>query len=270
MNIGYCLQGQPYSQTAIQLEMKEWKRLGHHIDIIDIEKPLEKKVIKNCEFIIAHFSFQGIWASRWGIPYVVYPHAYDIWRDNGVALHKASSSKNCKWVACESKYHKRRFIEWKIPKPLYVVYGAIDVNYYKRTKPLGNRILCGGRLKLKKGLIYAVRGYKDITVFGKGQQVMNQLKAENPHAEYLGFISTKDYKNLLEDSWLFVSPNIVDERTGDMDGIPATCMEAMLMELQVISTHISGIPELLPHIHLHTPEEIASGKIEINKKESCG
>ena len=55
-----------------------------------------------------------------------------------------------------------------------------------------------------------------------------------------------------------------------MDGIPATCMEAMLMELQVITTDISGIPELLPHVHIHTLNEITSGNISLKKKRNVG
>jgi glycosyltransferase involved in cell wall biosynthesis len=269
MNLGYCLQGQPYSQTAIQLEMAEWKRRGYLVDIIDIEKPLNRQVIKNCDFIICHFSYQGIWASRWGIPYAVYPHAYDIWKDQGMALHRATSNNNCKWIACESKYHKKKFQEWGLKKPLNLIYGAIDVDYFKRTKPLGDKVVGGGRLREKKGLIYAVKGFRDITIFGKGEEIMNQLKQENPNATYLGFISKDEYKNLLENSWLFVSPNII-ARDGDMDGIPATIMESMLMELQILTTSTSGIPELSPYVHMHTTDEIASGDINIEKERNIG
>lgn len=270
MNLGYCLQGQPFSQTAIQLEIKEWKRRKIHVDVIDIEKPLDKKIIKNCDFIIAHFSYQGIYTKRWGIPYAVYPHAYDIWKDQGMALQQAVNSNNCKFVACESKYHMNKFKEWDIHKPLHLVYGAIDIDFFKKKKKeLGDKIVAGGRLKPKKGLEYAVKGYKDITIFGKGEQMIEKLKQINPHVTFLGFISKEKYRNLLDNAWLFVSPNIIAP-DGDMDGIPATCMEAMLMELQVISTPISGIPELLPYIHLHSPEDIASGKLEIQKERNIG
>jgi glycosyltransferase involved in cell wall biosynthesis len=268
MKLGYCLQGQPYSQTAIQLEIAEWRKRGIEVEIIDIEKPLDSKIIKSRDFIICHFSYQGIYARRWGIPYAVYPHAYDIWRDQGIALKRSINSNNCKWVACESAYHKKMFEQWGIDKPLSIVYGAIDIDYYKRTKDPGDKIIAGGRLKPKKGLQYAVKGYNNITIFGKGQE-LDKLKVINPNATYTGFITKDQYKNLMEEAWLFVSPNIIDSN-GDMDGIPATCMEAMLMELQVITTPISGIPELLPYVHLHSPEEIASGKIEIPKERNIG
>jgi glycosyltransferase involved in cell wall biosynthesis len=46
---------------------------------------------------------------------------------------------------------------------------------------------------------------------------------------------------------------------GDMDGIPASLMEAMAMELPVITTRLSGIPELVEdgrHGRLVEPEDL--------------
>ena len=72
MNIGYVLQGYPVkSQTWIPLEIRELERRGHKVDVIDIEKPLNAKVIKNCDFLLCHFSYQGLHAGRWGIPFAV-------------------------------------------------------------------------------------------------------------------------------------------------------------------------------------------------------
>jgi len=43
---------------------------------------------------------------------------------------------------------------------------------------------------------------------------------------------------------MFILPCIIAEN-GDRDGIPVALMEAMAMELPVISTTVSGIPELV-------------------------
>jgi glycosyltransferase involved in cell wall biosynthesis len=43
-----------------------------------------------------------------------------------------------------------------------------------------------------------------------------------------------------------VQPCVLDA-SGDRDGIPTTLMEAMAMQLPVISTNVSGIPELVQH-----------------------
>lgn len=267
MNIGYCLQGYPVkSQTWIPLEVKELERRGHHIEIIDVEKPLNRRIIKNCDFIICHFSFQGIHAKRWGIPYGVIAHAYDIWRDDGKSLTFASKSKNCKWIAGETQYHLDRYKNWDIDKPQIIIPLATDTELFYKKKNIGDKVVCGGRFKEKKGLEYAVKGYKDIHVYGKGESYLRKLKEINPDLTYHGWLSRDGLRDLLDECWLLVSPNL-QARDGDMDGQPCVIREAMLMEMQVLTTPIAGIPEL-KYIHLSTPEEIAKGNIEIPKKRN--
>jgi glycosyltransferase involved in cell wall biosynthesis len=53
-------------------------------------------------------------------------------------------------------------------------------------------------------------------------------------------------KPYLQRADLFVQPCVLDP-SGDRDGIPTTLMEAMAMKLPVISTSVSGIPELVQH-----------------------
>ena len=45
---------------------------------------------------------------------------------------------------------------------------------------------------------------------------------------------------------MFVLPSVVTSR-GDRDGIPVALMEAMAVGLPVVSTRVSGIPELVVH-----------------------
>ena len=53
-------------------------------------------------------------------------------------------------------------------------------------------------------------------------------------------------KRLLRTSDLFVLPCVV-AADGDQDGIPVALMEAMALGVPVISTPVSGIPELIQH-----------------------
>lgn len=255
MNIGYCLQGYPVkSQTWIPLEIKELERRGHHIDIIDIEKPLQPKVIKNCDFILCHFSYQGIHARRWGVPYGILPHAYDIWKDQGQALHMATKSRFCKFVGCDTTYHAEKFIDWKIKKPLYDCPVCCDTDFFKKKKPdLGDKIIAGGRNKEKKGLKYAM-AFTDIHLYGGKNEELLKL---NSTAKYLGWIKKEEYRDLMDDSWLYVSPN-VKAKDGDMDGQCTTIKEALLMELQVLTTSIAGNRDYW-HVHFSTPEDINMG-----------
>ena len=86
-------------------------------------------------------------------------------------------------------------------------------------------------------------------------------------ADSLGLKGNVDFLGPMDNSavcaWLrtldlFVLPCRQDEQ-GDMDGIPVVLMEAMMSGVSVISTKISGIPELIRHEHeglLVEPESI--------------
>ena len=64
-----------------------------------------------------------------------------------------------------------------------------------------------------------------------------QLHDSLPHARVV---------ELLEQADLFVLPSVT-ARSGDMEGIPVSLMEAMAQGLPVVSTQHSGIPELVAH-----------------------
>ena len=57
-------------------------------------------------------------------------------------------------------------------------------------------------------------------------------------------IFVEQVKTYLNQTDIFVLPCVV-ARNGDMDGIPVVLMEAMACEVAVVSTRVSGIPELI-------------------------
>ncbi len=61
-----------------------------------------------------------------------------------------------------------------------------------------------------------------------------------------GTIFQEELRDYLERAAMFVLPCVVAE-DGDMDGIPVVLMEAMAMQVPVISTTVSGVPELITH-----------------------
>ena len=64
--------------------------------------------------------------------------------------------------------------------------------------------------------------------------------------EFLGALSHAEVAQWLCALDYFVLPCVKDSN-GDMDGIPVALMEAMLIGVPVISTDISGLPELVIH-----------------------
>ena len=272
MIIGYCLQGYPVkSQTWIPLEIAELEKRGHKINIIDVQKQLNGKSIKECDFILCHFSYQGIHAKRWGVPYGILPHAYDIWRDQGTALKVALMSKNCKFIGCDTEFHKQKYIEWKIDKPLFDCPVCCDTEFFnKKNKDLGNKIVAGGRNTEKKGLKYTSKFDNLYLYGGKNRELISQ----NPTINYMGWLDKEKLRDLLDECWLYVSPNVIAS-TGDMDGQCTTIKEALMMELQVLTTNVAGNREY-KHVHFSSPEDIGKGfdgeeyKKIVKKKNSKG
>lgn len=62
----------------------------------------------------------------------------------------------------------------------------------------------------------------------------------------LGARKQEEVRGYLSRASMFVLPSIVTSR-GDRDGIPVALMEAMAVGLPVVSTRVSGIPELVVH-----------------------
>lgn len=92
--------------------------------------------------------------------------------------------------------------------------------------------------KLK--LILAGEGY----LKPKMQQLAALLGIKE-YVEFPGLVNKVQAKELMEQANAFVHHSVVSGSVGDMEGIPNALMEAMAMELPILSTLHSGIPELV-------------------------
>ncbi len=64
------------------------------------------------------------------------------------------------------------------------------------------------------------------------------------YVEFVGFVSPMEAKELMQNADVFVHHSITTDN-GNQEGIPNALMEAMAMELPVLSSYHSGIPELV-------------------------
>ena len=84
--------------------------------------------------------------------------------------------------------------------------------------------------------------------------------------DFIGPLSHENVPLWLRNLDLFVLPCQKDAN-GDMDGIPVVLMEAMLSGVPVISTRLSGIPELIEHkkegllVEQKSPDDLASAML---------
>lgn len=120
------------------------------------------------------------------------------------------------------------------------------------------RILSIGRLVKKKGFTHGINAVATLLkafpkmeylIVGDGP-LKDSLKESIDKADadgrikILGWKTQEEIVELMRTSHLFLAPSVTDDQ-GDQEGVPVVLMEAMATGLPVISTHHSGIPELV-------------------------
>ena len=193
-----------------------------------------------------------------GIPFTVTAHANDIFVRNFLLLEKARRSAKFLTV---SKYNIEYLRKFRLPEEkLGVVRCGVSLPSPAKW-PVANvksayRIGTLGRLVEKKGvetLLNAVAGMPEVylSIAGDGP-----LRAElEAHTNDLGIASRVEFVGSLSHhavaDWMagldLFALACKQDRNGDMDGIPVVLMEAMSQGIPVVSTRLSGIPELVIH-----------------------
>lgn len=225
------------------------------------------------EWLHSHFADQAaemamLVSMLSGIPWSFTPHAHDLWHQPRRLADKVSRAA---FVAAISEHNRRWCLErfgalGRGHFPLVRV--GIDTARFSR-KRLGAadkrapdaplRVLSVGRLIAKKGhdlLLQAGRlaaGRErplEVRIAGDGpdEPRLRELAGEAPGSGCtVRFLGPLDGEGVLEELARADIFALACRRSpeGDMDGIPVSLMEAMAMELPVVTTRLSGIPELV-------------------------
>lgn len=225
-------------------------------------------LIRNqCQHLHVHFAHVptdiAMYAASFsGITFSVMAHANDLFERGWLLPEKVERSA---FFATISEFNIRYLASNKavvIDKLCIIRCGVnseqfVQRNDFSENQPI--RIGVVGRLVEKKGidtLIRAIALLKEreqhvkLFVAGSGpleNDLVGLVKSQDldqnnvmflgaiPHSQVADFITSLD---------IFILPCKKDEN-GDMDGIPVVLMEAMLSGVPVISTDLSGIPELV-------------------------
>lgn len=226
----------------------------------------------NIDLLHAHFAWlpgaaTWICARLLDLPFTTTVHAYDIYFSNDLLPLVTGQTDR---IVAISEYNRQQVISSTACQPQKVSVVHCGVNLDGLPQPLQKpdqgpangplKLLSVGSLVAKKGhpyLLTACRLLKEqqvhftCTIIGGGpdepalrQQIeaagLEQsvtLMGARPHAEIMAAYADHD---------LFVLASVVTP-TGDRDGIPVVLMEAGAMGLPLISTEVSGIPELVRH-----------------------
>jgi len=195
-----------------------------------------------------------------GIPFSITLHAADIYSE----VHPLEKSlNNAAFFATISQYNRQYLIEQMRmdPESIHVIHCGVSpvarLPYQARGDQSG-LILSVGRMTDKKGFDLLIRAVGQLNA--KGLKVKAKIIGDGPLRQKLEKLITElsldrqieltgsmDHGAVMEaiqDCDLFVLPCRQAEN-GDMDGIPVVLMEAMAAGKPVVSTAISGIPELV-------------------------
>lgn len=200
-----------------------------------------------------------------GIPFSFTVHAHDIFLGLRLIREKIELSK---FVVAISSYNKK-FIKERCPtineNKIRVIHCGVDFKklaVFNSNGSVQKRpfvILSVGRLVETKGFKYLLeacsilveRGISGFIckIVGQGplrgelEELTLRLGLEEL-VQFLGPLPSDTVFPLLKEADLSVLSSVVDQ-DGNMDGIPVYLMEAMASGRPVISTYISGIPELI-------------------------
>jgi glycosyltransferase involved in cell wall biosynthesis len=204
------------------------------------------------------------------IPYTVQARAYDIHRNTSVAGLPAKLV-NADFVVTNARYNQS-VLEPLLPRggkgKVHVIYEGIDLNRVRPARPKKDadsvlKMLAVANLVEAKGLEYLIRACKILK--DRGRSISCEIIGRRMPAESNTFIRLEKLRRALalEDEVVFLGPQSFDvvlqkygeadifvlpsvvAPNGSGDVTPNALIEAMAMQLPVISTRSRGIPEIV-------------------------
>jgi glycosyltransferase involved in cell wall biosynthesis len=242
-----------------------FRRFGQAL-VLSAEFPEDGAIIYS-HFIHTPSSVAKYAAGIMSIPWSASAHAKDIWTSPDWELKDKLASME--WlVTCTSNGHAHLQNLADEPDKVRLVYHGLDLSKFSKQKniPLGPdgsdpdnpvRLLTVARPVEKKGLDTLVLALAKLssdlhwhwTQVGTGEdsdklaEMVSELGLGNK-VTFAGSMAQADVIKQYQENDLFVLPCRI-AKSGDRDGLPNVLVEAQSQAMMVISTPISGVPELV-------------------------
>lgn len=197
-----------------------------------------------------------------GIPYSITAHAHDIQITTQMLRTKFSSASFAVTISDYNKELLRSIVGDGVASKIHVLHCGVDTSFFKPPQSHRERsrisILCVASYKDMKGHKFLIEACKILKerglsftchLVGDGPlreaiaERIRNAKLQNDVMMY-GPLSRPVVREMQREMDIAVLPSVKGAR-GDMEGIPVSLMEAMACSLPVVSTRLSGIPELV-------------------------
>ncbi len=252
-------------ETVGSREPDRWSRFVHAGMLAN---ELEAQRIRH---VHAHFASEpaalaAVAATMIGGTYSISAHAKDIYMSDPVAL--AQRLRGAQFTVTCTEYNRHHLQRIGGPgASVHRMYHGIDLERFaRRTGPQGRNqvqppvILSVGRLREKKGFPTLIEACAQLVArqvpfrceiigYGPDEAVLRARIVALGLSHCIHLLGKRAQHEVIEAyarATLFVLPCQIGA-DGDRDGIPNVLLEAMSMQLPVISTPVSGIPEVIEH-----------------------
>lgn len=216
------------------------------------------------DHVHVHFGTNGVDVARLlkaigGPTYSFTIHGPDEW-DAPIGFSIGAKARDAEFVVAITRYcmsQLRRWVDYTDWGNIHIVHCSVGNHFLAPARPIdaeSETFLCVGRISAQKGHLVLIDAFaKFRAAVGRGRLVLagdGELRAvveERIRAHGLGdcvsitgWVGEAEIRRLLEDCRALVLPSFAE-------GLPVVIMEALALERPVITTAITGIPELVKH-----------------------
>lgn len=197
-----------------------------------------------------------------GVPYSLTAHAKDIFHDSVQPASLRGKIRDARFVVTVSDFNRSYLEEMMDEETADIrrLYNGIDLQRFRpsRTPRGGNLILSVGRLVEKKGFDVLIRACSllaewglefECEIIGKGDHQSKLQKLIDTYGlqtrvRLVGPKPQEEVRKAYQHAAIFALPCIIGQ-DGNRDGLPTVLLEAMATGLPVVSTALTGIPEII-------------------------
>jgi glycosyltransferase involved in cell wall biosynthesis len=195
-----------------------------------------------------------------GIPFSVSCRAHDIFRTQRLLAEKLGAAA---FVRTISRYGRDFLVEnvrGLRADDIQVIHSSVDVDNIPRLGPppreAGFHIVYVGSLQMRKGVDLLLRALAALDIpdwhcslagDGPERASLTDLSAQLGLSQRVTFLGKQDFSEvsrLYERAHVIAVPSVIGP-SGRTEGIPNVAIEGLAFQRPVISTNVSGIPELI-------------------------